>query len=176
LKDKSKHIHAVALGLQSSHGDRDVWALANGRVQQWNMRFEGWEELVLDHDLIELLSGEVEKKFDVGNRDPSQDLELSDLAVFNDGNIAVLISYSGKEVSNDFRRLYALAELRPSANGFIVNHLRSVPYQTTSRPGPPVHPRIQLIYGGSIISVQFGDAVALCARGMIISTYLHSPL
>ena len=29
-----------------------------------------------------------------------------------------------------------------------------------------MHPRIQLVYGGSIISVQFGDAVALCARGL----------
>lgn len=81
-KDKSKHIHAVALGLQSPNGDRDVWALANGHVQQWNMRFEGWEDLILDYDLIALLSQEVERKFDVGNRDPSQDLELSDLAVF----------------------------------------------------------------------------------------------
>lgn len=34
----------------------------------------------------------------------------------------------------------------------------------TNKPGLPVHPRIQLIYEGSIISVQFGDAVALCAR------------
>ena len=29
----------------------------------------------------------------------------------------------------------------------------------------PVHPRIQLLYSGSIISVEFGDAVAVCARG-----------
>ncbi len=33
-----------------------------------------------------------------------------------------------------------------------------------------MHPRIQLVYGGSIISVQFGDAVALCARGLQIYT------
>ncbi|KAF9533020.1 hypothetical protein CPB83DRAFT_903494 [Crepidotus variabilis] len=164
VKDKAKHIHAVALGLQSANGDRQIWALANGRVQQWNMKFEGWEDILLEHDLVELLSEEVTRKFDVGDRDPSQDLELSDLAVFGDGNIALLISYSGKEVSDDFRRLYALAELRPSGTGFSPISLKSVPYQTTSQPGPPVHPRIQLIYGGSIVSVQFGDAVALCAR------------
>lgn len=29
-----------------------------------------------------------------------------------------------------------------------------------------MHPRIQLILGGQMISIQFGDAVALCARGL----------
>lgn len=80
------------------------------------------------------------------------------------------------------RRLYALAELKPSISGFEVHRLSRVPYQTvsisyfidalrlftvaqTSSPGPPVHPRIQLICRGSIVIVQFGDAVALCSRG-----------
>ncbi|KAF8964670.1 hypothetical protein BDZ97DRAFT_1660027 [Flammula alnicola] len=164
-KDKAKHIHAVSLGAQFSTGDRDVWALANGRIQQWSMKSEGWEELILDYDLTSLLSEKVVEKLTTQSPDISgEDLELSDLAVFNDQKIAILVSYSGKEVSNDFRRLYALAELELAGTGFVVKNLRSVPYQTTSRPGPPVHPRIQLIYDGSIISVQFGDAVALCAR------------
>ena len=50
----------------------------------------------------------------------------------SDGNLAVLISYSGKEVSDDFRRLYALAELRLSESGFTLLRLESVPYQTVS--------------------------------------------
>ena len=29
-----------------------------------------------------------------------------------------------------------------------------------------MHPRIRLILGGSLISVQFGDAVTICARGV----------
>ena len=66
----------------SSNGDCQVWALANGRVQLWNMKSEGWEHLVLEHDLVDILSEEVAKRFDVGDRDPKQDLELSDLAVF----------------------------------------------------------------------------------------------
>ncbi len=72
----------MALGPQAANGDRQIWALANGRVQLWNMKFEGWEDLILEHDLVEILSEEVAKKFDVGDRDPRQDLELSDLAVF----------------------------------------------------------------------------------------------
>jgi nuclear pore complex protein Nup133 len=51
----------------------------------------------------------------------------------SDGNLAILISYSGKEVSDDFRRLYALAELRSSVDGsFSIIRLESVPYQTVS--------------------------------------------
>ena len=82
VKDKAKHIHAVALGLQATNGGRQVWALANGRVQLWDMKFEGWEHLILDNDLVELLSEEVSRRFDIGDHDAQQDLELSDLAVF----------------------------------------------------------------------------------------------
>ena len=56
----------------------------------------------------------------------------------SDGNLAILISYSGKEVSDDFRRLYALVELRSSAEGsFSTVRLESVPYQTVSWPKFP---------------------------------------
>jgi len=82
VKDKTKHIHAIALGLQATNGGHQVWALANGRVQLWDVKFEGWENLILDNDLVELLSEEVSRKFDIGDHDPKQDLELSDLAVF----------------------------------------------------------------------------------------------
>ncbi|KIM49090.1 hypothetical protein M413DRAFT_95576 [Hebeloma cylindrosporum] len=166
-KDKSKHIHAVVLGLQSASGDREVWALANGHIQQWSMKSEGWEDHLLDLDLSPLLSEQVQKSLvPKGSDNTCHDLELSDLAVFDDQNIAVLVSYTGQEsTDDDLRRLYALAELKPSISGFEVYRLNRVPYQTTSTPGPPVHPRIQLICQGSIIIVQFGDAVALCSRG-----------
>jgi len=31
-----------------------------------------------------------------------------------------------------------------------------------------MHPRIQLIFNGALVSVQFGDAVAICARGSLV--------
>ena len=31
-----------------------------------------------------------------------------------------------------------------------------------------MHPRIQLTFNGALVSVQFGDAVALCARGSLV--------
>ncbi|KDR81643.1 hypothetical protein GALMADRAFT_239719 [Galerina marginata CBS 339.88] len=178
VKDKSKHIHAVSLGHKSHSGDQDVWALANGHIQHWSMKSEGWEELISDIDLTLLLAEAIQRKFDPKGQNLEnsyQDIELSDLAVFDDQNIAILVSYPGKdeEDTDDFRRLYSLAELEVVGANYQVKHLNSVPYQTTSKPGPAVHPRVQLIYGGFIISVQFGDAVALCARGSEYSDRLE---
>ena len=78
IKDRTKHIHAVALGLQSSASNRDVWVLANEHIQHWNMKTEGWEELVADYNLIALLSDEISKTF---NLIDCRDLELSDLSM-----------------------------------------------------------------------------------------------
>lgn len=50
--------------------------------------------------------------------------------IFSDQNIAVLFSYSAREDSETFRRLYALAELEPLGNDISVKNLKSVPYQT----------------------------------------------
>ena len=79
MKDRTKHIHAVALGLQSSTGDRDVWVLANEHIQHWNIKTEGWEELVVDYNLMALLSDEISKTFKLID---CRDIELSDLSVF----------------------------------------------------------------------------------------------
>lgn len=85
-KDVSKHIHAVAVGDAAANGDRDVWALANGRIQQWHMKSEGWEEPILDQDLTILLSEKVlEKMSNQGSEATCEDLELSDLAIFRYG-------------------------------------------------------------------------------------------
>lgn len=81
IKDKNKHIHAVSLGQETPSGDRDVWALANGSLQLWSMKSEGWEELVHEHDLSPLLlKGLRDKK--LGTVAEDQDVELSDLAIF----------------------------------------------------------------------------------------------
>lgn len=81
IKDKSKHIHAVALGSRTPTGDRDVWALANGRVQQWSMKAEGWEELRTDYDLTNLIAEKVVGNL-LGPGSSCEDLELDDMAAF----------------------------------------------------------------------------------------------
>ena len=90
------------------------------------------------------------------------------------------------DIGSSPRRIYALTRLSYFAEIFKVDQVTSVPYQSvcrliflislsckysifehmqTSSSGAPEHPRIQLIQNGTLISVQFGDAVALCARG-----------
>lgn len=81
IKDKSKHIHAVALDSRTPTGDRDVWALANGRVQQWTMRAEGWEELKTDYNLSNLIAERVAEDL-LGPGSSCEDLELDDMAIF----------------------------------------------------------------------------------------------
>ena len=53
--------------------------LANEHIQHWNMKTEGWEDLVMDYNLIELLSDEITKTFKLID---CRDIELSDLSVF----------------------------------------------------------------------------------------------
>ena len=86
VKDSSKHIHAVAVGPSSVSGDRDIWALANGRVQQWSLKSEGWEEPVADEDLTSLLSEKVVEKMSSSGLQSCEDLELSDLAYLEYGS------------------------------------------------------------------------------------------
>jgi nuclear pore complex protein Nup133 len=86
IKDRTKHIHAVALGLKSFTGDQDVWVLANEHIQHWNMKVEGWEELVVDCNLIALLSDEISKTFKLID---CRDLELSDLSVLKSVVVAI---------------------------------------------------------------------------------------
>ncbi|PPR00501.1 hypothetical protein CVT24_005524 [Panaeolus cyanescens] len=166
-KDKRRHIHAISVGLVASNGDRDVWVLANGWLQQWVLKSEGWEQLALDFDLNPFVTEFLEEREDVkrqGYGKGDKGIEVSDLTIFEDGHIAILISYSGEQAFSDVRRSYALLELRAMDTGMSIENFTMVPYQTTNQPGPPVHPRIQHLFSGSIVSVQFGDAVALCAR------------
>lgn len=79
VKDSSKHVHAVAVCPSSVLGDRDVWALANGRIQQWSLKSEGWEEPIMDEDLTSLLSDKVAEKMFSNGLQSCEDLELSDL-------------------------------------------------------------------------------------------------
>ncbi|KIM87137.1 hypothetical protein PILCRDRAFT_64451 [Piloderma croceum F 1598] len=169
----SGNVSAVALGEKTLAGGKEVWALVDTRVQKWSMSVEGWEEVVLDMEVAGLLRRGVRDIFEgVPGDDSELDLELVDIAVESSGNLVILVSYAGSEddtsiamdVGSHPRRIYALIRLSYLADVFKVDEVRSVPYQSTSSSGAPEHPRIQLIQDGALICVQFGDAVALCAR------------
>lgn len=168
----SQNISALAIGVENSTGGREVWALVDTRVQRWVMKSEGWEDLLLDADLSVIIGSAIRESFgtSVDQDDEQVDLELVDLAIDEHGKLVVLISYAAMEDSSmaldvpGVRRIYALTRLSCLGETFRVDSVRSVPYQSTLSSGAPMHPRIRLVLGGSLASIQFGDVVALCAR------------
>ncbi|KAJ7582654.1 hypothetical protein C8J56DRAFT_955381 [Mycena floridula] len=171
------NISSVALGPRNAAGGRELWALVDSRLQKWDMKPEGWEELVMDEDIIEIVRSALRDSVAGIERDNSKlDLELVDLATevadLGDVGLVILASYAGAEDDNSMaldivgvRRLYVLVHLTHELSGiFGVRQVRPVPYQSTSSSGAPMHPRIQVLAEGQLVGIQFGDAVALVAR------------
>ncbi|KAJ3934928.1 MAG: hypothetical protein NXY57DRAFT_593318 [Lentinula lateritia] len=173
LVSEPGNISAISLGHQTIDGGRDIWVLINTRVQRWVMKLDGWEELIQDEDVTDLIRNAVRKTFgnSIEKVDAKLDLELVDLVVDSTSKLVILVSYAGLEevgmMAMDvtgIRRIYSLVQLSPSGDSFKVDNVRSVPYQSTSSSGAPMHPRIQSLPQGQLVSIQFGDAVVLCAR------------
>ncbi|KAJ6547586.1 hypothetical protein B0H19DRAFT_1266498 [Mycena capillaripes] len=167
------NISSIALGGQTPTGGRELWALVDTRVQRWEMKTEGWEEPLLDQEIAGVARSALREAFgeSVEQDNAKLDLELVDIAVDGEGKLVILVSYAGRDeprlMAMDIggvRRIYALVRLSYLGEVFKVDGVRNVPYQSTSTSGAPVHPRIQVLLDGQLISIQFGDAVALCAR------------
>ncbi|KAF9265417.1 methyltransferase type 11 [Marasmius fiardii PR-910] len=170
---ESGNVSALALGAITVEGGREIWALVDSRVQKWDMKLEGWEEVVFDEDIAEAVRSAVRRTFgdSVEEDDAKLDLELVDLAVDGANKLVVLVSYAGKEQYDimamdvgSIKRIYILVQLSLIGSTFKSESVRGIPYQSTSSSGAPMHPRIQLLPDGLLVSIQFGDAVALCAR------------
>ncbi|KAJ3533367.1 hypothetical protein NM688_g7291 [Phlebia brevispora] len=151
---------------------KDVWALIDFRIQRWNMSVEGWEELALDEDVSLYIGTEISSKLANNKSATELDLEFLDLQVVGPEELLVLVSFSGQEdntsmdISLQPRRIYAIVPLTFSAPSFEITSTRKivkVPYQSTSSSGAPMHPRMQTLLEGELISIQFGDAVVLCS-------------
>ncbi|KAF5373775.1 hypothetical protein D9758_000587 [Tetrapyrgos nigripes] len=166
------NVSALALGAKSAEGSREIWALVDSRIQRWDMRLEGWEEVMLDEDVADVVRASIRRTFgdSVENDDAKMDLELLDLAIDGANKLVILVSYAGPEETSlmsmdaSVRRIYALAQISLVGDMFRVESVRGIPYQSTFSSGAPMHPRIQLLPEGLLVSVQFGDAVVMCAR------------
>ncbi|KAK7014839.1 methyltransferase type 11 [Favolaschia claudopus] len=167
------NVSSLAIGGETPTGGRELWALVDTRVQRWELKSEGWEEPHLDEDLADITRSALRTAFGAKVEEDNSrlDLELVDIAVDGEGKLVVLVSYAGREErpimamdTGGVRRMYALIRLSYLAEIFRVDGVRNIPYQSTSTSGAPVHPRIQVLLDGQLVSVQFGDAVALCAR------------
>lgn len=154
----SKNINAIAFGATTSVGGKEVWALVDTRLQKWDMKPEGWEEMLVEGDVLSILAAAIRKTFGarVNDDDKMVDLELLDLAVdeyaipsdldsqalipYSD-KLVILLSYAGVEEESKMtldapvvRRIYALAHLSYWNDTFKVLTIRSVPYQSVSDP------------------------------------------
>ncbi|KAK0204765.1 hypothetical protein DFS33DRAFT_1322617 [Desarmillaria ectypa] len=172
LVSEPGNISALALGHATVDGG-EIWALIDTRIQLWELKAEGWEDIVRDDEVSEIIRAALRDTFgsSVEQDDANMDLELLDIAVDRQGRLVVLLSYAGGEEehlymnmdTSGIRRIYSLVHLTLSNDAFTVDSVRSVPYQSTSSSGAPMHPRLQLIQDGKLIVIQFGDAIALCA-------------
>lgn len=77
------NINSVALGATNSTGGRDLWALVDTRVQRWDMKAEGWEEVLLDEEVAGIIRFAVRDAFGEGVEQDNarMDLELLDIAI-----------------------------------------------------------------------------------------------
>ncbi|THH17812.1 hypothetical protein EW146_g3080 [Bondarzewia mesenterica] len=171
LQPEAGSITAIALGAKNNLG-RDIWALIESRIQQWNMASEGWEEIVFEEDVMSIIRPALQELI----RTPSAadfylDVELLDVAFESSGKLVFLTSHSGTEDDTSMdtaatpRRIYSLIHVSLLAGISKVEKVISVPYQSTfGATEAPMQPRLQLMSEGALMVVQFGDAIAVCAR------------
>ncbi|TFY77168.1 hypothetical protein EWM64_g6840, partial [Hericium alpestre] len=170
LQPESGNITAIALGEHNSVG-RDLWALVDSRIQKWNLANEGWEEIVQEEDVASVILPAIKEMLPNVDQNTYLDLELLDVAVEASGQLVFLTSYSGTiedggmGVDMTPRRIYALVRVSGSPGFLSVEKIITVPYQSTfGATEAPMHPQLQLVAGGALLVVQFGDAVTICAR------------
>lgn len=81
MPTETEAARAVALG-ERIGGSREAWALLETRIQRWQLLDEGWEEQLLDEEILGLCSEGIRDAFPSA---PAQTadlvLELLDLAV-----------------------------------------------------------------------------------------------
>ncbi|KAH9952015.1 hypothetical protein B0H21DRAFT_800355 [Amylocystis lapponica] len=172
LQSESGNINAVTLETQVPGAtSRNLWAIADMKLQKWNMSAEGWEELLLAEDVSEITRDALREVFlSASENDMELDLELLDLKLGGPETMVILVSFAGPEdtsamdVGSNPRRIYAVVSMLYKSGEFQITGVRSVPYQSTTSSGAPMHPRMQLMSYGKLVAIQFGDAVTLCAR------------
>ncbi|KAI0273769.1 Non-repetitive/WGA-negative nucleoporin C-terminal-domain-containing protein [Gloeopeniophorella convolvens] len=170
MQPESGNIAAVALGAKTNTGS-DIWALVDSRIQKWNIAAEGWEEIVLQEDIAAVVRPAIQST--IRPQSGYLDLELLDLGVDSTGRLLVLTSHGDtggfEEIGHGSapRRIYIVALISMASGIPQVDKLVNVPYQSVSTFGAseaPMHPQLRLMLGGSMLVVQFGDAIAFCSR------------
>lgn len=53
------YVGSIALGKPSAAGRRIVWTLVGERIQKWELKSEGWEDLLSDINVLTLLESAI---------------------------------------------------------------------------------------------------------------------
>lgn len=152
-------ISAVVAGeLARGAAGRNVWALVDLRIQQWDMSVEGWEKLLMEEDISDQTRAAVREHFpNAPQSDVELDLELLDLKLQGyvqlsgflldnidfilfyfdrSDDMVMLVSWAGQdeEAATEFatnpRRVYAIVYLRHLPGAFTITKVQAVPYQS----------------------------------------------
>lgn len=76
----NSYVSSITLGKSSPIGEREVWVLVSERIQKWELKPEGWEELLLDRSVVGLLKEAVKDELGIReDNDQSMDFELIDI-------------------------------------------------------------------------------------------------
>lgn len=80
MPTETQGANAIALG-QRSGSVRDAWALFESRIQRWRILDDGWEDQLLDEEILQLCSDGIRQEFKSAPDDNAElGLELLDLA------------------------------------------------------------------------------------------------
>lgn len=73
------NISSISLGSPNSLGGRSIWTLVDTRLQEWDLKVEGGEEVVSEQDILELVRGAIRTSLPRVEQDNVKlDLELVD--------------------------------------------------------------------------------------------------
>ncbi|KZV71677.1 hypothetical protein PENSPDRAFT_650535 [Peniophora sp. CONT] len=152
--------------------EHDLAALVGPALLQSTGKEESAEEIDLDLELLDLA---VERPNPFGSLSSSLSMSQSlahDPTGKRSTRLDVLVSYApfGDEEEEEEgagrpRRMYAVAQVLVGIDSLEVEKVVHVPYQSTFGAGEaPMHPKLQLLDGGALFVVQFGDAITICSR------------
>ena len=144
------NVSALACGAETAIG-REIWALVDTRMQKWNLSIEGWEEILLDEELLDTVRDAVRDAFPSASPDNGVlDLELLDLILARylslirltnheficarPGVLVMLASYAGTQDdatmdTGSVHRIYTLVWLS-CRDSLTVDAVNMVPYQS----------------------------------------------
>ncbi|KIY72168.1 hypothetical protein CYLTODRAFT_344529 [Cylindrobasidium torrendii FP15055 ss-10] len=154
------NVSGLCVGRDTADNGHTVWALADTRLQKWELKPEGWEDLLLDLDIQEEVAKYLRKNLQI-----EQQLIFSNLVMDASGDLVILVEYIDEDKETDsLNTTYAIVRIRCFSDNLSVQDAQVVPYQALTKTTLSVPPRLSLMHNGEMAVVQFGDNVCFVYR------------